>query len=387
MSLDKDLRHQLDHLQAQVRLRTTRPLGGSDRTRPTEDGRSLLAFCSNDYLGLAGHPALAAAAAVAARDHGFGSAGSRLVTGESPLHATLEQSLATFVGQPAVLLFPTGYQANLGVLASLASSSDLIASDAANHASIIDGCRLSRATVAVYRHNDAADARRALETAGSFKRRLLVTESIFSMDGDRAPLADLASVAEAAGASLVVDEAHAFGVAGPRGRGLCAQAGIAPAVLLATLGKAFGTAGGFAATSNTVRSFLVNQARTFIFTTAAPHPVVGAALAALHIIDSATGDELRAQAAERASALRAALLHGGFALPGGDLILPLTLGSDMRAARVADRLHADGLVIPAIRPPTVPEGTARLRITVSAAHTPADVVRLADTLLDLLGSE
>jgi 8-amino-7-oxononanoate synthase len=387
MSLDHDLRNHLDHLQAQVRLRRTRALGGSDRTRPTEGGRALLAFCSNDYLGLASHPALAAAAAVAARDHGFGSGASRLVAGESPLHAALEQSLATFAGQPAALLFPTGYQANLGVLTSLASSADLIASDAANHASIIDGCRLSRATVAIYRHGDAADARRALATSGSFRRRLLVTESVFSMDGDRAPLADLASIADAAGASLVVDEAHAFGVAGPRGRGLCAQAGVVPAVLVATLGKAFGAAGGFAATSDTVRSFLVNQARTFIFTTAPPHPVAGAALAALQIIDSATGDDLRAQAAERASALRAALSHGGFALPGSDLILPLTLGSDRRAVRVADRLHAEGLVIPAIRPPTVPEGTARLRITVSAAHTPADVVRLAGTLLDVLGSE
>lgn len=387
MTFDDDLRDQLDHLDAQARLRTTRILGGPDRTHPTEHGHPLLAFCSNDYLGLANHPALAEAAAAAVRDHGFGSAGSRLVSGGSLLHSTLEQSLAAFVRKPAALLFPSGYQANLGVLTSLASSVDLIASDAANHASIIDGCRLSRATVAIYRHADASDALRALATAGTFRRRFLVTESIFSMDGDRAPLADLALAAETAGAILVVDEAHALGVAGPRGRGLCAEAGVEPAVLVATLGKAFGTAGGFAATSEIVRSFLVNRARTFIFTTAAPHPVVGATLAALRIVDSATGDDLRAQVAERAFALRTQLLDRGFALAGRDLILPLALGTDSRASRVADRLLAAGLVIPAIRPPTVPEGTARLRITLSAAHTAAEVARLADTLLEILASE
>lgn len=387
MTLDDDLSDQLKRLDAQGRLRTTRALGGSDRTRPTEQGRPLLAFCSNDYLGLANHPALAAAAAAAARAHGFGSAASRLVTGESPLHTTLEQSIARFVGKPAALLFPTGYQANLGVLTALASSTDLIVSDAANHASIIDGCRLSRATVVIYRHADASDARRALGTAGTFRRRVLVTESIFSMDGDRAPLADLAFAAEAAGAILVVDEAHALGIAGPRGRGLCAEAGVEPAVLVATLGKALGTAGGFAASSETVRSFLVNHARTFIFTTAAPHPIVGATLAALRIIDSAIGDDLRTLAAERAFALRTQLLERGFAIPGRDLILPLTLGTDLRASRVAARLLDAGLVVPAIRPPTVPEGTARLRITLSAAHTPAEVVRLADALLDVLASE
>ena len=385
MPLPEDLKGQLDELTRTHSLRSTRPLDGSERTRPLHHGQRLVAFCSNDYLGLASHPALAAAATTAVAAHGFGAGASRLVSGESSLHLDLEAELATFTGHEATLLFPTGYQANVGIITALASRDDLIASDAANHASIIDGCRLSRARVGIYRHADAADAARVLATPGPFRRRILVTESVFSMDGDRAPLLDLQRIAAASGAVWVVDEAHALGCAGPAGRGVCADLGVLPEATVGTLGKAFGTAGGFVATSAALRAVLVNTARTFIFTTAAPPPVVAASLAALRLVVSAQGDTLRRTARDRAPALRAATAAAGFPIPGRDLILPLVLGSNARALRVADRLSEAGLVVPAIRPPTVPEGTARLRITVSAAHTAAEINALVAALCRALG--
>lgn len=380
MSFDTDVRQELAALQAMNQFRETRPLGGPDRARPILSDTSLLAFCSNDYLGLANHPALAVAAAAACASYGFGSGASRLVSGESPLHRELETALAAFTSQEDALLFPSGYQTNLGVITALAKPEDLIVSDAANHASIIDGCRLSRAKVAIYPHADASAAARALSDPTPFRRRFLVTESVFSMDGDRAPLPALDGAVRATGALLIVDEAHALGVAGPGGRGVCAQHQIRPHVLIGTLGKAFGTSGGFAATSIDLRSLLINRARTFIFTTAAPNPVLAASLAALRIIDSPEGDALRAAAAARAIQLRARLAPIGHPVPGLDLILPLLLGTKGRALGVAARLADAGILIPAIRPPTVPDGTARLRITISAAHTEADVDRLATAL-------
>ena len=381
MSLDEELRQLLSNLGQAHRLRSTRSLDGPDRAHPTASGVPLLAFCSNDYLGLASHPALSEAAAAAALQNGFGSGASRLVSGESTLHSVLERELAAYADFESALLFPSGYQANIGSLTALAGPEDLIVSDAANHASIIDGCRLSRATVAIYRHGDASDARRALHTAGTFRRRLLVTESIFSMDGDRAPLKDLESAARAVGGIFLVDEAHALGVAGPAGRGVCAELGVRPTVLIGTLGKAFGTAGGFAASSLTVRAFLINTARTFIFTTAAPHPVIAASLAALRLLTSSAGDTLRRKAYANAQHLRVRLSRGGRHVPGCDLILPWIVGADADALSLSARLAGAGMIVPAIRPPTVREGTARLRITVSAAHAEADILRLSDRLL------
>lgn len=380
MSFEEDLHRQLASLEAAGRLRKTRPFDGPDRVHPRQPTGSLLAFCSNDYLGIANHPLLAEAAANACRDLGFGSGASRLVSGESSLHIALENDLADYVGLDSALLFPSGYQANIGVITSLAGPDDLIVSDAANHASIIDGCRLSRAQVAIYPHANPEAAAQALATPGRFRRRLIVTESIFSMDGDRAPLADLASATRAAGALLIVDEAHALGVAGPGGRGLCAELGVEPTVLVGALGKAFGTSGGFAACTSVLRAVMINTARTFIFTTAAPIPVVAASLAALRLVASSTGDSLRRAAYSNASEARARLSDPNHAIPGRDLILPWLVGSDAGAAELSARLALSGILVPAIRPPTVPEGTARLRITLSAAHTSADVARLVDVL-------
>jgi 8-amino-7-oxononanoate synthase len=381
--LSDTLETELADLAAGHRRRALPELSGPSRHRPRSSAaETLLSFSSNDYLGLASHPDVAAAAIGATRDEGFGAGAARLVSGDLPSHRALEQDLARFLDRPSALLFPTGYQANLGAVAALAGPSDLIASDAANHASLIDGCRLSRATIAVFAHGDPAAAHEALARPGQFRRRLLLTESLFSMDGDAAPLAALAQVAAERDAILVVDEAHALGVLGPGGRGLCALAGISPDVLVGTLGKAFGSAGGFVSGSAVLTDYLLNKARTFIFTTSAPPPVAAAARAALRLAAGPEGEERRA----RLRACHIRLIEGlRSKVPGTPgPIQPIILGSDDRALAAAARLRRIGLFVPAIRPPTVPEGTARLRVTFSSEHTDAEIDRLARALDELL---
>lgn len=374
------LAEELAALERQGRLRHCPEVATASRTAPTLGGGPTTSFCSNDYLGLANHSALAAAAAAATRTSGYGASSSRLIAGDFPEHRQLEAKLAALVRAPAALLFPTGYQANVGLLTALAGPTDLVASDAANHASIIDGCRLSRARIARYRHCDPEDAARALATPGAFRRRLLVTESLFSMDGDAAPLPALAAVAVAHDAALVVDEAHALGALGPEGRGLCAATGVTPDALVGTLGKAFAALGGFVAGPLELRAYLVNRARTFIYTTASPPPIAAAANAA---VDLATGpdgglrrDRLRALTEQLAGALDRPTPPGP--------ILPVILGPDSAALAAAAHLRSAGLFVQAIRPPTVPEGSSRLRITLSAAHDPADVDRLAAAVRSIL---
>jgi 8-amino-7-oxononanoate synthase len=366
------------------RRRACPELAGPSRQRPVSSPAetALLSFCSNDYLGLASHPEVLAAAVDAAQREGFGAGAARLVAGDLPSHRALETDLATFLARPAALLFPTGYQANLGLVTALAGPSDLVVSDAANHASLIDGCRLSRATVAIYVHADPASAGEALARPGNFRRRLLVTESLFSMDGDAAPLADLADLATAHDAVFVVDEAHALGTAGPAGRGLCAAAGVSPDVLIGTLGKAFGAAGGFVTGAASLRDYLVNRARTFIFTTAGPPAVAAAARAALRLAAGPDGDRRRDRLRSRQDRLVAALAGRAAATPGP--ILPIVLGDDSRALEAAAGLRRRGIFVPAIRPPTVPDGTARLRLTFSSEHTDAEVDALATALGEVL---
>jgi 8-amino-7-oxononanoate synthase len=381
--LAQALQAELRDLAAHHRLRACPPLAGSSRSHPTLDGKPVLSFSSNDYLGLATHPALARAAAEVAARVGFGAGASRLVSGDLPEHRALEAELADFLGLPSALFFPTGYHANLAVLTSLAGKDDLVVSDAANHASIIDGCRLSRATVAVYPHRDVAAAQAALnQSPAQFRRRLLVTESLFSMEGDLAPLADLAEATRAARAVLVVDEAHAFGALGPAGRGLCRAAGVTPDVLVGTLGKAFGASGGFVAGHRELRDYLVNRARTFVFTTAPPPPLAAAARAAIAVVSGPEGEERRRSLQSRIAQLGVLLARvPGFAGPSlGTPIFPLVLGPDQFALAATRRLSDHGIFVQAIRPPTVPEGTARLRVTLSAAHTPEDVASLAEAL-------
>jgi 8-amino-7-oxononanoate synthase len=379
------LETELEALTALDRRRACPEAAGRSRVRPDVGGKPMVSFCSNDYLGLASHPALAAVAAAAAAVDGFGASASRLVAGDLPAHRALEAALSAFLDRPAALVFPTGYQTNLGVVTALAGRDDLVVSDALNHASLVDGCRLSRARVAIYPHADADAARRLLAAGTQFRRRLLVTESLFSMDGDAAPLADLAAAATATDSILVVDEAHAFGAVGPGGRGLCAQAGISPDVLIGTLGKAVGAAGGFATGIAPLRELLVNRARAFVFATALPPPVAAAATAALGLIAGAEGDHRRALLAERRQSLAAALTRHGLPVPqAGGPILPVILGSEARALAASAALRERGFFVPAIRPPTVPPGSSRLRMTLSAAHEPDDVARFAAALVEVL---
>jgi 8-amino-7-oxononanoate synthase len=390
-ALSATLEAELAALAASERLRACPETEGASRVHVRVSRQPRISFCSNDYLGLAGHPALLAAAAAAAARDGFGASASRLVSGDLPAHRDLEERLAGFLGRQAALVFPTGYQANLGVLSALCGPEDLIVSDALNHASIIDGCRLSRAKISVYPHRDTAAAALLLSPGTArFRRRILVTESLFSMDGDAAPLAALAAAAEAADAIFMVDEAHAFGVLGPAGRGLCAAAGIVPDVLVATLGKALGSVGGFIAGDRALRQILINRARTFIYTTAIAPPSAAAAAAALELIAGPEGDRRRARLAEHRGWLghRLAKLRFDESAPVGlepdppvpGPILPLRIGSDARALTVSAALADRGIFVPAIRPPTVPIGTARLRITLSSAHEQSDLSALVTAI-------
>jgi 8-amino-7-oxononanoate synthase len=386
------LETELEALAGADRLRRCPELAGSSRVRVAVGAESRVSFCSNDYLGLANHPALAAAAAAASARDGFGASAARLVSGDLPAHRELESELAGFLGRQAALVFPTGYQTNIGVLTALAGPDDVIVSDSLNHASIVDGCRLTRARIAVYPHGDAAAAARLLGDARGARRRLLVTESLFSMDGDVAPLPALAEAAETHDAILIVDEAHAFGVLGPAGQGLCAENHVEPDVLVGTLGKALGAAGGFVAGTGLLREFLVNRARTFIFTTALPPAVAAAARAALGLAAGPEGDRRRDLLRQGVGWLTAHLrtLRSDRGLPGpvasgASPILPFVLGTDARALAVSSGLAERGVFVPAIRPPTVPAGTARLRITLSAAHAEADLQLLVGALREALG--
>lgn len=382
-SLADQLACDLSSLKDLGRLRQCPPSTGPDKTRMSLDGQAFLSFCSNDYLGLSSHPALADAASEAAARSGLGAGASRLVAGDLPEHRELEQSLARFCGTEAALLFPTGYQTNLGVITALVGPGDLVLSDHFNHASIIDACRLSGARPAFYHHLDLASAEKRLKALGrQSRRRILVTESLFGMDGHFAPLSSLAALAKEYDAALVVDEAHALGIYGPSGRGLCPQEGVVPDVLIGTLGKAFGASGGFVAGSTLLRDYLVNNSRTFIFTTALPPPIAAAALAALAIIESPQGQILRETLARNISAFTAALPTPQRPHPSS-AIFPIILGPDTAALRASEHLRERGFFVQAIRPPTIPEGTSRLRITLSASHKPSDLQALSTALASI----
>jgi 8-amino-7-oxononanoate synthase len=388
-SLRDEMAAELRALEDRGRLRDCTPMAGPTRVAPTSAGTRLISFSSNDYLGLASHPALATAAAGATARSGFGASASRLVSGDLPEHRDLEAALAGFVGLPAALLFPTGYQANLGVVPTLATRGDLILSDQLNHASLIDACRLSRADVVPYPHCDTTFVAETLAaTTGRHRRRLLLTESLFSMDGDVAPLAELALLAERHRAVLVVDEAHALGVMGPGGKGLCAAAGVVPDALVGTLGKAFGASGGVVAGAPELRQLLINRARTFIFTTAPPPSAAAAAGAALAVAAGSEGDRCRAVLFDHinqlAAQLRADVFPRGLLQPRPSPIIPIVFGPDRAATDASRALRAAGFLVQAIRPPTVPEGTARLRITLSAGHDPSAISGLAQALAPLL---
>jgi len=364
---------ELERRRAAGLLRRLRPLDGPQDPWVTIEGRRVLLLCSNNYLGLATHPALREAAARAARDWGVGAGASRLISGSLRLHEALEEQLAALKGTAAALLFGSGYQANVGAITALVGSDDAVFSDELNHASIIDGCRLSRARVLVYPHNDV-EALAALLTRHSARRRLVVTESVFSMDGDSAPLAAICDVADRYGAFVMVDEAHATGVLGPTGGGLVEAAGLRGRVALqvGTLGKALGTYGAFVAGSRAVVDLLVNAARSFVYTTALPPPAVAAAAAAVNVLQAEP--QRRQQLAANASTLWHGLRDAGLqvgAAPGH--IIPVHIGDAERTMQWSEALLAAAVFVQGIRPPTVPPGTARLRVTVMSTHTATDL--------------
>jgi 8-amino-7-oxononanoate synthase len=353
--------------------RRLRAVEGAQDPRVTVGGRSLVSLCSNNYLGLANHPELVEAAVKAAREYGVGAGASRLVSGSMRLHHRLEERLAAFKGTARALLFNSGYHANLGTIQALVGRQDAVFSDALNHASLIDGARLSCAALHVYPHRDVTALEPMLRRTAA-RRKLIVTDTIFSMDGDEAPLADLCDLAERHAAMVMVDEAHAGGVLGRRGAGLVEALGLGERVdvQMGTLGKAFGCFGAYVAGSESLVEYLLNCARTFVYTTALPPPVVAAALAALDVIEREP--ERRAAALRNAQRLRAGLQALHYDVPEGSAaIVPVLLGDAALTMRVAEALFARGVLALGIRPPTVPRGTARIRTTVMATHTPADI--------------
>ncbi len=381
VSLHAELAAELAEREAGGLRRSRRLLESPQRARVTVDGREYLAFCSNDYLGLAADPRLSAAANEGIARYGVGSGASHLILGHSTAHHELEEALARFVRQPRALLFSTGYMANMGVVSALTGRGDAIFADRLNHASLNDAALVSRAAFKRYAHNDLDALERLLKTTPA-RRRLIVTDAVFSMDGDIAPVAALLELCERHDAYLFIDDAHGFGVLGEAGRGTLAHCNVASKriIYMATLGKAAGVAGAFVAGDETLIETLIQNARTYIYTTATPPLLAHALLTSLQIMatEEWRRERLRALVAQLTAGLAAApwqLMHSDTP------IQPLLIGGNDEALALSATLAAAGLLVPAIRPPTVPQGTARLRISLSADHEAADVARLVETLV------
>jgi len=382
----KDLGRALEQKRLQHLYRQRRVNDGPQAPHARMDGRELLSFCSNDYLGLANHPEVVAALRRGAEQYGVGSGAAHLVNGHATPHHALEEELAAFTGRPRALLFSTGYMANLGVVNALIGRGDTVFEDRLNHASLIDAGLLSQARLQRYAHADMAALTAKLIEAGAGER-LIATDGVFSMDGDLAPLAEMAALARQHDAWLMVDDAHGFGVLGERGAGSLEQLGLDNGqvpILMATLGKALGTFGAFVAGSEELIEYLINEARTYIFTTALPPAVAEATRASLRLVREEPWR--RQQLQVLVSRLRTGAEQLGLALmPSDTPIQPLVVGTSERALAASATLLEQGILVTAIRPPTVPKGTARLRITLSAAHSEADVDRLLGGLESLGG--
>lgn len=380
MSLLDNLRSELAELDAESLRRVRRaneiPCGPKMRVA----GKELLSFCSNDYLGLAADPAIAKALLEGVIRYGTGSGASHLISGHFDVHDRLEARLAAFTGCERALYFTTGYMANVGVIPAMVGRNDAIFADKLIHASLVDGAVLSRATLIRYPHNDLVALEGALQATNA-PRKLIVTDGVFSMDGDVAPLARMLELAERFDAWLLVDDAHGFGVLGPQGRGTLAEAGLQSwrIILIGTLSKAAGVSGAFAAGQADVIEWLLQKARTGIFTTASPPALAEALLTSLDLIEQ--GDFRRARLRAMVDIFRHTLkLKRWQLLPSRTAIQPVQIGDNAEALRVAQALRDAGVLVPAIRPPTVPKGTARLRVSLSARHEAEDVLRLANLL-------
>ena len=389
LALDAVLSCELDELRRRGLLRHIGRACSRVGALVNTGGGFLVDFASNDYLGLASDERPAVAAMRAIIEHSAGAAASRLIVGTNPEHDALERELAEFFDTESALSFSSGYAANVGIIGALVGRGDAVFSDALNHASLIDGARVSRSSIYVYPHRDVAALERLLAVhRRAHRRALIVTDGMFSMDGDVAPLADLVDLARRYGAWTYVDDAHAVGAVGPEGRGTTAVQGAAarPDVLVGTLGKAFGVAGAFVVGSATLQAYLVNRARSFVFSTA-PMPAQAAAAREGLRIARAEPDR-RMRLAENAARLRASLASLGVSCAGDATshIVPVIVGGAARAAALGPMIAERGFAVGAVRPPTVPPGTSRLRLSVSAAHTSEQIAGVAQALADSLAA-
>lgn len=377
----RDLVPALEQRRQQHLYRQRQTLDSPQGVEICVDGEAFVSFCSNDYLGLASHPELVSALVEGAQRFGVGSGAAHLITGHSVAHQALEEELAEFTGQPRALLFSTGYMANLGVASALMGRGDTLVEDRLNHASLIDAAQLSGARLLRYRHNDMDSLQRRLAAAGQGEK-LVAVDAVFSMDGDSAPLAAMQKHCREHAAWLLVDDAHGFGVLGEQGRGSFVDQlgqGADNTILMATLGKALGTFGAFVAGSDALVETLIQQARTYVYTTATPPALAWATRTALRLVRE--GDHLRAHLNDLIRHFRSGAEQLGLPLmDSATPIQPLLVGEAATALRLGAALRQQGILVGVIRPPTVPEGAARLRITLSAQHSPEQVDRLLDAL-------
>ena len=374
------LQAELDQRKADGLLRQRRLLDSPQAEHIVANGKPYLSFCSNDYLGLANHPSLIAAMQAAAGDSGVGSGASNLITGHHRYHDELEKKLAEFVDMPAALLFSTGYMANIGVLGALVGRGDAIFADKLNHACLNDGGYYSLADFKRFAHNDVVALEKLLKSSTA-KQKLIAVDAVFSMDGDIAPIPDYLRLCEQYDAYLYVDDAHGFGVLGEHGKGSLSHFNIkSPRIMMmATLGKAAGVAGAFVAAEQVVIDYLVQNARSYVYSTPAPPALSATLIQSVTLIKQ--GDDLRAHLQHLIATLKTNLqLKNWVLMPSDTAVQPLVIGSNHAAVGLSEHLQKLGILVPAIRPPTVPKHTARLRISLSAAHSEQDVIKLASAL-------
>ncbi|MFB5283982.1 8-amino-7-oxononanoate synthase [Peribacillus sp. Hz7] len=363
------LNQELQQIREQGLFRTLRRIDAASDTETVLEGKKVLLFSSNNYLGLANDSRMKEKAIEAIKQFGTGSGGSRLTTGNLSLHEQLERDIASFKGKEASLVFSSGFLANVGIISTLMKQGDVILSDSLNHASIIDGCRLSKADTVIYNHVDMNDLEKKLQSVTSYQRKLIVTDGVFSMDGNIAPLPAIVSLAKKYGAMVMVDDAHSTGILGKTGAGTAEYFGLTQQIdlLMGTLSKSIGAEGGYVAASQSLIQYLRNKARSFIFQTALSPSVVAASIEGIRIIREERERSVRLL--ENAEFLRNGLKKSGFTLVDGSTpILAVLIGSAQDAVRFSKRLEEEGIFAPAIRPPTVPEGMSRIRLTIMATH-------------------
>lgn len=389
MNIDGVLEKKLQRIRDNQTLRELETMASGQGPYVQIGGKRFLNLCSNDYLALAGDARIKQGAVDAVEKWGGGSGASRLLTGNLDIHTQVEKKAAALVGKPAALVFSSGYSANLGLISSLAGPGDLILSDELNHASLIDGCRLSKARTVIYRHMDMADLEEKITTIrGQYDQAFIITESYFSMDGDLCPLSEVAVLAAKHQCALIVDEAHAVGVWGD-GRGLCSQEAVTDNVtaIIGTFGKAFGSQGAFVAGSETLRAFLINRARSFIFSTAPAPAVLGAAHWGLDRVEK-NGARLTQALFEKTRIFREALVQAGAPVKPGSIgqIVPVVLKDVARTMACAEALRRQGILTKGIRPPTVPENSSRIRFSVTIGHETPDLHRVAKLVGEFVGN-